>query len=211
MLCQHIPLGHTGLENDEVTLKHAERYAENGYIVAVPFVFHWWPKSADIEVKRTEFRDDRTRLDLDATFELLASQTGVDRERIGIVGHCWGGRVAWLGAATNARFKACAIFYGGRIKLAMGQGTPPAIDLAPAIRCPVMGFFGNEDTNPPPEDVNDYESALAKAGVEHVIHRYDKAGHGFQTFTMPERYRSEASEDAWGKVLAFLEAKLRKR
>jgi carboxymethylenebutenolidase len=90
----------------------------------------------------------------------------------------------------------------------MGPGTPPAIDLAPNIRCPVIGFFGNEDTNPSPADVNDYEAALKKAGVEHVFHRYDHAGHAFQTFSNPERYRPEASEDAWGKVLAFMQEKL---
>jgi carboxymethylenebutenolidase len=211
VLCQHIPVGHTGLENDTVTLKIAERYCENGYFVAVPFIFHWWPKSADIEVKRKEFRDDWTRLDLDAAFELLAAQPGVDRSRIGIAGHCWGGRVAWLGAGTNPRYKAAAIFYGGRIKLVMGEGTPPAIDLAPAIRCPVIGFFGNEDTGPSPQDVDDYDAALTKAGVPHVFHRYDGAGHAFQSFNSPERYRPEASEDAWRKVLAFFAEKLKNR
>jgi carboxymethylenebutenolidase len=210
VLCQHIPVGHTGLENDTVTLKTAERYCENGYAVAVPFIFHWWPKSADIELKRAEFRDDWTRMDLDAAYALLAERPNVDPKRIGIVGHCWGGRVAWLGACTNKRYKACAIFYGGRVKLAMGKTTPPAIDLAPAIRCPVIGFFGNEDTNPTPADVNDYDAALTKAGVEHVFHRYDNAGHAFQSFNSPERYRKAASEDAWAKVLAFLGEKLKK-
>lgn len=208
VLCQHIPVGHTGLENDIVTLKTAERYCENGYFVAVPFIFHWWAKSADIEVKRAEFRDDWTRLDLDAAFELLAAQSGVDKGRIGIAGHCWGGRVAWLGACTNPRYKAAAIFYGGRVKLVMGAGTPPAIDLAPAIRCPVIGFFGNEDTNPSPADVNEYDAALARAGVAHVFHRYDGAGHAFQSFNSAERFRPEASEDAWQKALAFFAQKL---
>ena len=52
VLAQHIPVGHTGVENDVVTLKTAERYAENGYVVAAPFIFHWWPKSAAMEVIR---------------------------------------------------------------------------------------------------------------------------------------------------------------
>jgi carboxymethylenebutenolidase len=211
VLCQHIPVGHTGVENDTVTLKTAERFCDNGYAVAVPFIFHWWPKSADIEVKRTEFRDDWTRLDLDAAFDLLAAQPGVDKDRIGIAGHCWGGRVSWLGACTNARYKACAVFYGGRVKLVMGEGNPPAIALAPAIRCPVIGFFGNDDTNPTPADVNDYDVALTKAGVEHVFHRYDGAGHAFQSFNNPERYRPEASEDAWRKALEFFAEKLKRR
>ncbi|HVB48368.1 MAG TPA: dienelactone hydrolase family protein [Burkholderiales bacterium] len=208
--CQHIPVGHTGVENDTVTLKTAERYCESGYAVAVPFIFHWWPKKAEMQQKRDEFRDDWTTLDLDAAHDVLARQPGVGANRIGILGHCWGGRVAWLGAATDARYRACAVFYGGRVKLPMGPGTPPAIALASSIRCPVIGFFGSDDTNPSPADVDDYERALAQAGVEHAFHRYPGAGHAFQSFDNPERYRPEASEDAWAKALAFFGEKLKR-
>jgi carboxymethylenebutenolidase len=208
VLCMHIPVGHTGIENDTVTLKTAERYAENGYVVAVPFIFHWWPKEADIQIKRDEFRDDWTILDLNAAFDLLAGLDNVNGDRIGIVGHCWGGRVAWVGAGSNPNYAACAVFYGGRVKLVLGEGNPPAIDLAPNFKCPVIGFFGNEDENPSPADVDDYDAALEAAGVEHIFHRYDGAGHAFQSFNSEERYRHEASEDAWEKVLAFFGEKL---
>ena len=109
--CMHIPVGHTGIENDEFTLKTAKRYQDNGYVVVVPFIFHWWPKSAGIEIKRDEFRDDWTKLDLDASFNLISGMENVDSERIGIFGHCWGGRVSWLGAGTNSKYKACAVFF----------------------------------------------------------------------------------------------------
>lgn len=207
--CQHIPVGHTGIENDEFTLRTAERFAANGYVVAAPFIFHWWPKEAEMQLKRDAFRDDWTTPDLNAAYDLLAGLDNVNGDRIGIVGHCWGGRVSWLGAGTNPNYKACAVFYGGRIKVAMGEGTPPAIDLAPNIPCPVLGLFGNDDQNPSPEDVDDYAAALEKAGVEHVFHRYNGAGHAFQSFNVEERYRPEASEDAWEKVLAFFAEKLK--
>jgi len=209
MQCMHIPVGHTGIENDSFTLKAAQRYADNGYVVAVPFVFHWWPKSAGIEIKRDEFRDDWTIPDLNAAYDLLSGLDNVDAERIGIVGHCWGGRVSWVGAGSNPRYKACAVFYGGRVKLVMGEGNPSAIDLAANITCPVMGFFGNEDQNPSPEDVDDYAEALSKAGVETTFHRYDGAGHAFQSFNSEEHYRHTASEDAWEKVLNFFAEKLK--
>ena len=108
ILAQHIPIGHTGIENDEFTLKTAERYAENGYAVAVPFIFHWWPKSESMELKREAFRDDWTALDLATTFDLLAAREDVDGGRIAIIGHCCGGRVAWLGACHLPRLAACA-------------------------------------------------------------------------------------------------------
>lgn len=208
VLCQHIPVGHTGVENDEFTLKTAERFAENGYLVAAPFIFHWWPKSDEMGVKRDAFRDDWTTLDLNAAYKLLAAKENVDANRIGVAGHCWGGRVAWLGACTNPAYKAAAVFYGGRIKLAMGEGTPPAIDLAPNLPCPIMGFWGNEDTNPSPEDVDLLEAALKKEGKDYVFHRYDGAGHAFQSFNNEEKFHAEASEDAWNKVLAFFGEKL---
>lgn len=208
ILAQHIPVGHTGIENDEFTLKTAERFAAHGYYVAAPFIFHWWPKDEEMMTKAKASRDDWTVADLKATFELLAGKDDVDAERIGIAGHCWGGRVAWLGACRIPQLAACAVFYGGRIKLAMGEGSPAAIDLADQIRCPVAGFFGNEDQNPTPEDVDDYSAALTRANVPHTFHRYDGAGHAFQNFPTPERYREAQSEDAWEKVLAFLETAL---
>lgn len=207
ILAQHIPAGHTGIENDEFTLTTAARYAAAGYVVAVPFIFHWWPKSEEMMIKATEFRDDWTRLDLQATYELLCARVDTLADRIGIAGHCWGGRVSWLGACLLP-VQACAVFYGGRIKLALGAGNPPAIDLVSQMRCPVIGFFGNEDKNPTPEDVDDYEAALQAAGVPHEFHRYDGAGHAFQNFPTPERYREAASEDAWAKVLAFFSTHL---
>lgn len=209
VLCQHIPIGHTGIENDKFTLTTAERYAAAGYVVAAPFIFHWWPKEAEMDIKRDEFRDDWTIPDLNAAYALLAGLDNVNGDKIGISGHCWGGRVSWLGAGSNPNYKACAVFYGGRVKLALGEGNPPAIDLAPNFKCPVMGFFGNLDQNPSPQDVDDYAAALSKAGVEHTFHQYDGADHAFQDFNTEARYNHEASEDAWVKVLQFFDEKLK--
>ena len=116
--------------------------------------------------------------------------------------------MAWLAACHIQELAACAIFYGGRVKIPMGRGNPAPIELASGIRCPVVGFFGNDDRNPTPEDVDDYAKALESAGVRHEFFRYDGAGHAFQNFPTPERYREAASEDAWEKVLAFLKLEL---
>lgn len=204
LLAQHIPVGHTGIENDEFTLTTAQRFAENGYVVAVPFIFHWWPKQAAMDIKRNASRDDWTVADLRAASEILVHRNDVDRDRIAMVGHCWGGRVAWLGACHMPEFRALAIFYGGSVKIARGEGNTAPIELAGNIRCPVIGFFGNDDSNPTPQDVDDYDAALTAAGVDHVFHRYDGAGHAFQNFPSAEQYREQQSEDAWNKVLDFL-------
>ncbi len=208
VVAQHLPIAHTGITNDPFQIEVGERCARAGYACAIPWLFHWWPADADIDVKRTEFRDDQTVDDLQAGFDLLAAQSDVDGERIGILGHCWGGRVAWLGACHDARYRVCVVFYGGRIKAPFADGAPAPITLAGNMRCAVLGHFGNEDQSPSPADVNDYETALRDAAVDCAFHRYDGAGHGFQDFNNPQRYRETQSEQAWATTLAFLSERL---
>lgn len=209
VIAQHLPVAHAGLETDPFTLDLGERYAAAGYVCVIPFIFHWWPEDEDIMVKREAFRDDWTVADLDAAYTLLAGMASVDANRIGILGHCWGGRVAWLGACNKPTYKACIVFYGGRVKIAFADGGTPPIELAERITCPVLGIFGNDDQGPSPDDVNDYEAALKNAGVPYAFHRYDGAGHGFQDFNDTDRYRKAQSEDAWEKVIAFLDQHLK--
>lgn len=204
VVAQHIPVAHAGIENDPFQLNVGERLAQMGYVVSMPFVFHWWPKTDDIEIKREQFRDDRAEADLAAAFDVAANHPKVDENRIGIVGHCWGGRVSWLGACRNPKYKAAVVLYGGRIKTGMGEGSVPLIGLANQIPCPMLGIFGNEDHNPTAADVNDLDAALTEAGIPHEFHRYDGAGHGFQDFTNADRYRKEQAEDAWKKMDVFL-------
>ena len=209
LLAQHIPMGHTGIENDPFTLQTAQRFADHGYVVAVPFLFHWWPKEAPMDLKRSESRDDWMVEDMKAGLTVLKAQAGVDAGRLAVVGHCWGGRVAWLAACHIQAFAALATFYGGNIRKALGAGNIAPIELTQHISCPVIGFYGNDDTNPSPDDVEDYAAALAEADVPYEFHQYDGAGHAFQNFPMPERYRESASEDAWEKVLRFLEVQVK--
>ena len=214
ILCQHIPVGHAGLEHDTFTLTSAERLAEAGYIVAVPFIFHWWPKSEEMKVKAMSFRDDWVVADLKATLSHLRSLPNVNTGEIGIIGHCWGGRVSWLGACQMSEIAACAVFYGGRIDKKLGPEEVTAqlqspLEQAMNFPCPVTGFFGNEDQNPTPELVDEYEAALSKHNIEYSFHRYDDAGHAFQNFPTPERYRKTQSEDAWEKCLSFFNTHLK--
>jgi carboxymethylenebutenolidase len=209
IIAQHLPVAHAGLEKDPFTIDIGKRYAAAGYVCAIPFIFHWWPEDEDVTVKREGFRDDWTVADLDVTFQYLAGLKNVDEHNIGILGHCWGGRVAWLGACNNPKLKACGVFYGGRVNVAFADGGPAPIELTEKIQCPVLGIFGNDDQNPSPELVNGYEMALKNANIEYAFHRYDGAGHGFQDHTNVDRYRPQQSEDAWEKTIAFLDKNLK--
>jgi len=209
VVAQHLPVAHEGLEKDPFTIDVGERLAAAGYANVIPYMFHWWPPEEDVAVKREQWRDDRGLADLDAAFALLSGMANVDAGRIGILGHCWGGRVSWLGAARNPGYTATAVLYGGRIKLPMGEDSVPPITLADRMAGPMIGIFGNDDQNPSPADVDDLDAALNDAGIAHEFHRYDGAGHGFQDFVNTDRYRKEQTDDAWGKVMDFLDRTLK--
>lgn len=210
VVAQHLPVAHAGLETDPFTLDIGEKLAANGYAAIIPFIFHWWPKDEELAVKRDNWRDDWNIADMAATYDYFAALPSVDESRIGVMGHCWGGRVAWLAATQNPNYAAAAVFYGGRIKLGLGDGATPPIEMTDRIPCPVLGIFGNDDQNPSPDDVKDLDAALTAANIPHEFHQYDGAGHGFQDFVNEERFRKEQTEDAWNKLFAFLDKNLRK-
>jgi carboxymethylenebutenolidase len=202
VVAMHIP-GHTGLKKDEFTIDAVERLAANGYVSATPFTFHRWPLDMDLDEKRARFDDSEFVADLKAAYQLLIARDDVDSDRIGVLGHCLGGRNAWLAACHNPNYKVIGNFWGGRARIPWGEGNVSPVDMSDRLTCPMIGLFGNDDQNPPPEDVDIYDKALTDAGVVHEFHRYDGAGHAFQNKYMPERYRPEASEDSWKKSLAF--------
>jgi carboxymethylenebutenolidase len=66
----------------------------------------------------------------------------------------------------------------------------------------VLGLFGGADENIPQDQIDDYDSALAAAGVEHELVTYPGAPHSF--FDRKFEQYAEACEDAWRRVLSFL-------
>ena len=209
VVAQHLPVAHAGLETDPFTLDIGDKLVAAGYAVIIPFIFHWWPKGEELAVKRDNWRDDWNIADMAATYDYFAALPSVDEKRIGVMGHCWGGRVAWLAATQNPNYAAAAVFYGGRIKLGLGPESTPPIEMADQIPCPVLGIFGNDDQNPSPDDVADLDAALNAVNVPHEFHQYDGAGHGFQDFVNEERFRKDQTEDAWSKLFAFMDKNLK--
>jgi carboxymethylenebutenolidase len=63
--------------------------------------------------------------------------------------------------------------------------------------------MGGDDPAIPVEDVNAFDEALTTAGVEHEIVIYPGAPHSF--FDRKYEQFVAESEDAWNRVLAFLE------
>ena len=116
------------------------------------------------------------------------------------VGFCFGGRHSWLAAAGGHGLAGAIGFYGrpgpGR------DGSAGPTERAAELKAPILALMGGADEGIPLEDVKAFERALEEAGVEREIAIYDGAPHSF--FDRKFEEFSDASEDAWRRVLAFV-------
>lgn len=189
---------------DAFTRDRADRLAREGYIAIAPDLFHRYP---DVENPLERLDDLELEADITAAVTHVSAKPAFDG-KLAIMGHCMGGRVAFLGASINPAFSAAVIYYGGNMFKVWGKGKTPPFQLLSGIRGPVIGFFGNDDKNPSPDDVTKIDAELTRLGKAHEFHRYDGAGHAFQNFVRPEQYREAAEKDSWARTIAFLKAAL---
>lgn len=142
--------------------------------------------------------------DLRATLDLLAGR-GVPARSTGIVGFCMGGSVA-LYAATTLPLGAAVTFYGGGVAEAR-FGLPALVDLAPALRAPWLGLYGDLDAGIPVEQVEALREAAARAAVETQVVRYPGAEHGFNCDDRASHH-PDAAADAWARTLDWFDRHL---
>ena len=120
--------------------------------------------------------------------------------KVGSIGWCFGG--SWslnTALALPADLDAAVIYYGGQIS------TDPAI-LEP-LQMPVQGHFGALDTNPSPDTVQAFETALNNLGKDTEIYMYEGANHAFAN-PSGTRYNAEAADLSWQRTIAFLKQHL---
>lgn len=185
---------------DSFTQSVVERLNANGFIAGAPDFYHRRPAGEDTAESMKFLDDDQIVADIRATAAHLQGLPQAKHGAEGIRGHCMGGRHSFLGATAHP-FTAAVMLYGGGVNQSRG-GKPPALTRAGTIACPILGFFGKDDKNPSPADMVEIDAELKRLGKVHEFHAYDGAGHAFQN-TGDERYRPEASEDAWRRYLAF--------
>lgn len=116
--------------------------------------------------------------------------------KIASLGWCFGGTWSLNTALLFPEdLDAAVIYYGGGI-------TTDRAALR-TLQMPIIGFFGAEDTNPPPATVREFERVLRSLGKSVAIHLYEGAGHAFSN-PSGTNYVEAAATDAWEKAIAFL-------
>jgi carboxymethylenebutenolidase len=172
----------------------ADGYARDGYLCIVPALFDRVRRGVELGYQekdiaagrelRGKITDAMAEKDMAAARDALAGAG-----KIGIVGYCWGGYLAWI-AATRLGGLAGAIYY-------YGGGIGNVAEERP--RCPVVMHFGEKDHAIP---LSDAEKVRARNYPDLAIHIYP-AGHGFNC---DERGSHDAAsaKTARERSLAFL-------
>lgn len=136
--------------------------------------------------------------DLNAGLAFLNNHQNVKKNTLASIGFCWGGARSFLLAAEDNKLQAAIVFYG----------SAPTEEQIAKIKAPVLGIYGETDeriTSKVPE-----VAALMqkyKKSFEYKI--YAGAPHAFFNDTNAERYKPEASKEAWAQTLAFLKKNLK--
>jgi len=167
----------------------ADQYAAAGFYALAPALFDRVER--DVDVPYTDaakgiaymqaMKLDKVLLDVKAAVD-AAGKFG----RVGVVGYCWGGTLAYL-AAARLEVAAAVSYYGG--------GTTNYLAEKPA--CPVMYHYGERDSHIPLSAVEQVRAADPQG----VFYLYP-AGHGFNC-THRDSYDPASAKLAFDRSLEF--------
>ena len=182
----------------------ALRFAERGYAAVA---IDYFGRTAGVSKRDDDFEymphvEQTTQDGIQAdTAAAVAHLREAGCDAVFTVGFCFGGRNSWLAAAGGHELAGAIGFYGrpgpGR------DGSPGPTQRVGELAAPILALMGGDDPGIPLPEVEAFQAALAEAGVEHEVVVYPGAPHSF----FDRKYEEFAtdSEDAWRRVLEFLE------
>lgn len=136
-----------------------------------------------------------------AARDALAAHDAVAADRVGLVGFCFGGGLAFNVAAEAARagspVAALVSYYGSAL--------PNLLGLADDVTCPSLHHFGTEDAYIPMEQVEAIREAVTAGGTREQVRfeLHEGADHAFDN-PHPMFHHPQASARAWAQTEEFL-------
>ena len=182
--------------NDHIR-RVTDEWARDGFLAVAPAMFDRIERGLDVGYEGEDLIHARTfgpRVDAEKALLDLNAAIAFARAskiKVGIVGYCFGGSMAYM-AAARLKVDAAVGYYGGKI-LSQPELVP---------QCPTMLHFGRLDTHIPVEGVE----KLAATHPEIPVYLYD-AGHGFSCDARAA-YHPESARVARERSLEFLKKHL---
>lgn len=181
----------------------ADRFARLGFTAVAPALYHRtgafeMPYDGGYDANKPHHKGvtlEGQIADAEAAYDWLLGG-GIAAGRIGAMGFCMGGRLAYL-LNAHRPVRAAISFYGGRI-------APDLLHFAAAQQGPLMFFWGGRDDVISQEQVRAVADGLSAAGADHDQIVFSEAGHAFFCHSRPELYHERASREAWAMSLELL-------
>jgi carboxymethylenebutenolidase len=173
-----------------------------GFVGLAPNIFHTLPDSARTPEESRKALAEHTDLDvledIQAGADYLRGQAFVKAGGMGILGFCYGGRMAMLFAARSREVDAVVPFHPGKVR-------PAEVS---RLKSPVQVHCGTADRNVPVAYIRELEKMLRAQATPVEVHLYEGADHGFLAYTRPF-YKPDAAKLAWTRTIQFLEKHLK--
>ncbi|MGB9430237.1 MAG: dienelactone hydrolase family protein [Gammaproteobacteria bacterium] len=191
------------------------RLAEAGFVALAPDFFHGdlisYTDMNAAMAKIQTLRDEQLIEETGTSLDWLAAQKNVDQNRLGVIGFCMGGRLAFL---ANCRFpnqiKAAVGFYGSGIAPDAATdrfGRIPPIGEVENMQGAIFLGYGADDQSTPPAEHARIAEKLSALKKRYTLAVYLGAGHAF---LCEERsnYAPAAAQRAWPEALEFLRTEM---
>ena len=190
----------------------AARFAADGFIGIAPDLYFRHPDQDALHRGDAgcDISDPDAVRALTAVIDTLGRETAADLTRLAAMGICQTARLPLVLAAARP-LAAALVWYGAAQprEWQVNEKYPRALDeIVAAIKCPVLGMFGETDHLISLDDVRTLRGCLERHDKSYDIHVYRDAPHGWLNDTMPGRYRRAQAEAAWADQRAFLAAAL---
>jgi carboxymethylenebutenolidase len=196
-------------------IRLANYLAGYGYVVAAPEIFHRIePVGSVIEpndIGRMRGNDNARRTtiadydaDCLAVMEFLKTESAVSPDKLGTLGFCIGGHLAFRAAFHNEIKASVCCYPTGIPSGKLGHGIADTIHRVSEIKGEMLLVLGTLDPHIPEHDRQILIKALENANVAHKVLLYE-AEH---TFMRDDGYRydSAAATSAWSEIVTFLES-----
>ena len=174
-----------------------DRFAAQGYVALAPAMFDRAKADVDLGYDKPAMEEGvKLRAAIKLEDSLKDVQAAIDAltpvGKVGVVGYCWGGSLAFLAAARLAHLSCAVGYYGGMI--AAHKDEKPKV--------PTILHFGEQDQGIPMSDVEKVKAARPDVKVYTYA-----AGHGF---SCDERaaFEPKSHEKALDVTLAFFRENL---
>ncbi|WP_437676530.1 dienelactone hydrolase family protein [Sorangium sp. So ce131] len=171
-----------------------DRLGAAGFVALAPDLYHGTVTKDPTEANRlmTELDKARAHDEIAGAVSFLAGHERTNG-KVGVIGFCMGGALAFAAAANIPELAAVVPYYG----------VPSRAPDYSRVKAPILAHFAARDGWATPAAAEAIRKELAERGQPMELHVYD-ADHAFANDTRPEVYNPEAAKIAWERSIEFL-------